>query len=92
MAITKITANGTVNAKLSAPGYIRSISCPQAGSAWTLQINDGPDQNGNVVALYGATPGTITTGLALFEPVYFSHGVQIVTAGTTPGELDIDIL
>lgn len=89
MAITRITSSGTFNIKNSLPGYIRSISCPNAGTSWTLTINDGPDSGGNTSTLYGT--GTLTTGIALLAPLYFSHGVQIVTSGT-PGELDLDII
>ena len=91
MAIFRVTTSTTTNFKNSLPGYIRAISCPQAGTTWTLQINDGPDSAGNVVALYGATPATVTTGLGLLSPLYFTHGVQIVTSGTA-GELDLDIV
>lgn len=92
MAIFRITTSGTFNLKLSAPGYIRSMSCPVAGTSWTLQINDGPNSAGNVSALYGATPATVTTGLGLLAPLYFNNGLQIVTSGATPGELDIDVI
>ncbi len=92
MALFRVTTSGTFNFKNSLPGYIRSISVPVAGTSWTLQINDGPDSSGNTPALYGATPATVATGLGLLAPLYFNHGVQIVTSGATPGELDLDIV
>jgi hypothetical protein len=89
MAMFRVTTSGTFNFKASLPGYIRAISCPQAGTTWTLQINDGPNSAGTVSALYGATPATVTVNIGLLNPLYFNSGVQIVT---TPGELDIDIV
>lgn len=90
MAITRITTSGTVNLKLAAPGYIRGLSVPVAGTSWTIQLNDGPNSAGNVTAVYGATPAAVTTSLGLLEPLFFGQGIQVVTAGATPGELDID--
>lgn len=92
MATFKITTSGTFNLKLHSAGYIRSISCPNAGTTWTLQINDGPNPAGNVVALYGATPVAITTNIGLLSPLYFSNGCQIVMAGASPGEVEFDVV
>lgn len=89
MPLSRIASNGTFNLKATSGGYVRAISCPNAGTSWTLQINDGPDQTGTVVAIYGATPGTVTTSIGLLSPLYFSKGLQVVTSGTA-GELDID--
>ena len=91
MAIFRVTSSGTFNFKNSLPGFIRSISCPAAGTSWTLQINDGPDPSGNTFTLYGATPATVTVNIGLLAPLNFGHGVQIVTSGTA-GELDFDIV
>lgn len=91
MAITSLTANGTYYLKDN-PGYITSISVPNAGSAWTLQLFDGPGKFNNAVynPIYGGSAGgAITTGLSLTAPLYFGNGIKIVLAGTTAGEIDI---
>jgi len=90
MAIFKITTSANFTPKLADPGFIRAISCPNAGTTWTLQINDGPRADGTTGPLFGTS--TLTTGIALLAPLYFSHGVQIVTTGASPGELDLDII
>lgn len=91
MAFTKITTNGTFNLK-SMPGYIRGLSVPNAGTSWTLQLFDvGANPAGNSQPVFGGTSaGAITTNLGLLEPLFFGNGIQVVTAGTTPGELDVD--
>jgi len=90
MAFTKITTSGTFNLK-SMSGYIRGISVPAAGTGWTLQFNDvGPNLSGNSQTIYGGTPGAITVGMGLLEPIFFGNGIQVVTAGASPGEIDID--
>jgi hypothetical protein len=87
MAITVLTAAGTYNLK-QGTGRVLGLSCPVAGT-FTLQINDGPDSAGNVKAKYGATPGAVTTGLILFDPIIFRDGLQVVIGGAG-GELDVD--
>jgi hypothetical protein len=91
MPITKITTSATFQLKDKA-GYIRNLSCSNAGTSWTLQLFDGPDGLGNAdLPMYGGTsPGTITTGLLTIQPIYFSKGIKVVTAGASPGELDVD--
>lgn len=86
MAITRITSSGTFNIK-QGTGRVLGLSCPNAGTSFTLQINDGPDPAGNTVTKYGQ--GTVTTGLLLFDPIIFRDGLQIVTTGTA-GEIDVD--
>jgi hypothetical protein len=89
MPVTVISSSATFNIK-QGTGRVRRLSCPNAGTSWTLQINDGPDSAGNVQRLYGASAGTITTGIGIpFEPIVFRDGLQIVTSGTA-GELDVD--
>ncbi|HEX4714768.1 MAG TPA: hypothetical protein VH164_07565 [Ktedonobacteraceae bacterium] len=97
MPLTRITTSTTTQIKLGA-GYIKQLSVANAGTTWTLQINDGPSLGpgsggtgaGNTFyALFGGTPATMTTGLLNIQPIYFSNGCQIVTAGTA-GELDVD--
>ena len=88
MAVTKITANGTYIIKPSS-GYIDNLSVANAGTTWTLQLFDGPDQNNADQTIYGgAAGGTLTTGLVVTNPLYFSKGIKAVLAGTA-GELDI---
>jgi hypothetical protein len=88
MPFTKITSSTTTQIKTMA-GYIDSLSCSSAGTSWTLQIFDGPDPNNADIAVYGgSTAGTITTGIAVFAPLYCSKGIKIVTSGTA-GELDV---
>ena len=91
MAITKITTSGTFNLK-SMPGYIRGLSVPNAGTNWTLQLFDvGANPASNSQTVYGgAAGGAITTNLGLLSPLFFGNGIQVVTAGASPGELDID--
>jgi hypothetical protein len=90
MPVTKITANGTYQLKTD-PGYVTSLSVPNAGTAWTLQIFDAPGRL-NPTASYtlfgGAAGGTLTTGTALLAPLYFGNGLQLILAGTA-GELDV---
>jgi hypothetical protein len=88
MAISVLAAAGTFNLK-QGTGRVLGLSCPSAGTNFTLQINDGPTSTGTVRTLYGATPTTLTTGIILFDPLIFTNGLQVVLAGT-PGELDID--
>jgi hypothetical protein len=91
MPITALTANGTYNLK-SMCGYVTAISVPNPGSAWTLQMFDiGPDpQPNDKQTIYGGSGGgTITVNLGILAPIFFGNGIQIVLAGTTPGEIDI---
>ena len=88
MAVTTLTTAGTFNLK-QGTGRVLGLSCPVAGTAFTLQINDGPNSAGAVVTKYGVTPSTLTTGILIFDPIIFRDGLQVVLAGT-PGELDID--
>lgn len=87
MAITTISAAGTYNLK-QGTGVVRGLSCPVAGT-FTLQVNDGPTSAGTTRPLYGATPGAVTTGLILFDPIIFTNGLQVVVAGAG-GEIDVD--
>ena len=86
MAYTKITTSGTFFLK-DGPSYIRNFSCPNAGTGWTMTLNDiGP---AGTTALVTSFP--ISVGLSLNSPMFFSHGLQIVTSGTA-GELDVDVI
>jgi hypothetical protein len=91
MPITKISANATTQVK-NGPGKLRGIFVSSPGSAWTLAVNDGPTPGGAVSPMMGATPFTVPaagTTLPLF-PMNFSIGLQVVTAGTTPGEIEVE--
>jgi hypothetical protein len=88
MPVTKITSSATIQVKNGA-GYIDALSVSNAGTSWTLQIFDGPDQNNSDQPIYGGTtPGTITIGLIVLTPIYCSKGIKIITSGTA-GELDV---
>jgi hypothetical protein len=88
MPTTKVITAATIQIKTSA-GYVDALSCSSAGTAFTLQIFDGPDQNNADIPVYGGTTaGTITTGIVIIAPIYCSKGIKIVTGGT-PGELDV---
>lgn len=90
MPITKIITSGTFNLK-SMAGYVTALSVPAAGTSWTLQMFDvGANPPSNTQPIYGgSTAATITTGLTVVAPIYFGNGIQIITAGASPGELDI---
>lgn len=89
MPVTKITANGTYNLK-SMAGYVTSLSVPNAGTAWTLQMFDvGANPPNNSQPIYGGTSaGTLTVNTGVLAPIYFGNGIQLVLAGTA-GELDV---
>lgn len=86
MAYLKITSSATIFVKDGA-GYIRNFSVPNAGTAWTMTLNDiGPAGTTTQVTSF-----PISVGLALNAPMFFPHGIQIVTSGTA-GELDVDYI
>jgi hypothetical protein len=88
MPTTKVITSATIQIKTSA-GYVDALSCSNAGTSWTLQIFDGPDQNNADQPIYGGTTaGTITTGILVMAPLYCSKGIKVVTSGTA-GELDV---
>lgn len=89
MAYQKFTASGTFFLKDGA-GYIRNISCPNAGTSATFVFNDiGPA--GTTALIGGTTAFPISLGMALNSPVFFPHGIQIVLGGTV-GEFDVDYI
>lgn len=86
MAYFKITSSATFFLKDGA-GYIRNFSVPNAGTGWTMTLNDiGPAGTTTLVTSF-----PISVGVALNQPMFFPHGIQIVTSGTA-GELDVDIV
>jgi len=89
MAYQKFAASGTFFLK-DGPSYIRNFSCPNAGTGWTMVLNDiGPA--GTTALIGGTTPFPISAGLSLNAPIFFPHGLQVVLVGTA-GELDIDYI
>jgi hypothetical protein len=90
MPVTVISSSATTQAKIG-PGYLNSILIAAAGTSWTVQCKDGPDSAGNFKTLLGASAVTVpAVGTDLIpSPVYFGQGLQIVTAGATPGEIDV---
>jgi hypothetical protein len=93
MPVTTIANKATNQLKVGS-GYIRSIMVISPGTTWTLQLADGPVGNTNTAPIvYGATalaiPATIGNNL-LTQPIFFSNGIQVITAGTTAGEMDVD--
>lgn len=90
MPVTVIANKATTQLKNGA-GLLQAIIVANAGTSWTLQVNDGPSGNGNAtVGILGATPLTVpAVGTNLLpSPLPFSYGLQVVTAGTTAGELE----
>ena len=88
--VTAITSSTTTQAKIG-PGYLNGILIAAAGTSWTVQVKDGPDASGNFKTILGASAVTVpAVGTDLIpSPVYFGQGLQIITAGATPGELDV---
>jgi hypothetical protein len=89
MAYVKFTASGTYFLKDGA-GYIRNISCSNAGTSATFVFND-ISSAGTTAIIGGSTAFPISLGIALNSPVFFPHGIQVVLGGTI-GELDIDFI
>jgi len=91
MPITKITTSTTTQIKQNLPGKLLGIFVSAPGTTWTLQVNDGPNPAGGLVPMMGATPFTIPAVATSFPtfPMDFSNGLQVVTAGATPGEIEV---
>ena len=89
-----INAAGTFNLK-QGTGRVYSIYCASVGTAFTIQLNDGPDSAGNVQKKYGALAAGITPASGTYvlapemNPIVFRDGIQAVTQGT-PGEYTVD--
>lgn len=90
MPVTVIANKATTQIKNGA-GLLQAVIIANAGTSWTMQLNDGPNQAGSVVAILGATPLTVpAVGTNLLpQPLPFTNGLQIVTAGTTAGEMSL---
>src|SRR5947209_19324011 len=88
---TTVIANKSTTQIKSGAGVLQAIVIANAGTSWTVQVNDGPNLSGNVTAILGATPFTVPAiGTDMLPaPIPFSYGLQIVTAGTTAGEMTL---
>jgi hypothetical protein len=65
--------------------------CSNAGTSWTFQIKD---KSGTPLLLTPAITLTVPTAapvtvLSLNEPILMTGGIDIVTAGTTAGVVDV---
>lgn len=92
MPVTTIANKATNQLKIGA-GYINQIIVTAPGSSWTVQLADGPvGASSNATILLGATAMTVPAvgTLLLPKPMFFSNGIQVITAGTTAGEMDVD--
>jgi hypothetical protein len=71
------------------------LLCSNAGSSWSLTIQDRtPAPDGGPRIIFFATTQTVrpdgTPLIIRFEdPIVMKDGIDIVTAGTTPGVVDI---
>ncbi len=91
MPVTTIANKATTQVKTGA-GILEQIVIANAGTSWTLQLNDGPSLTAAAFTpLIGATAMTIPAvgTMLLTRPMPFSYGLQIVTAGTTAGEIEL---
>ncbi len=83
----------TTTTPTSSTAYLSTavISCSAAGTAWTLVVKD---KSGTPLILIPSFTLTVpTTGLPIIlqfeEPILMTGGIDIVTAGTTAGTLDV---
>lgn len=89
MPTTVISSNATTQIKIGA-GRIDNIIVAAPGASWVMKVQDGPDSGGNFRVFINAA--TISAGQPFTDavsPLWFANGIQIVTSGTTPGEIDI---
>ncbi len=89
MPTTVINSNATTQIKLSG-GRIWNVIVSDPGATWVMAIKDGPDSAGNLRTLINAAK--ISAGQPFSDavsPLCFRDGIQIVTSGTTPGEIDV---
>ena len=88
MPLTIIANKATTQIKTGS-GTLQAILISNAGTAWTLQINDGPNSTNGFTAMVGSTAFTVpAVGTNLIPvPLTFTNGLQVVTAGTTAGEM-----
>jgi hypothetical protein len=92
MPVTVIANKATTQIKTGA-GMLLSIVVAGAGTSWTLTVNDGPiGATNSVNAILGSTALTVpAVGTNLLpQPMPFTNGLQVVTGGTTAGELEFN--
>jgi len=67
------------------------ISCSAAGSSWTLSVQDGEATAKILVPSFTLTVPTNGQPIVLNfqEPIVMTTGIQVVTAGTTAGTVDV---
>jgi hypothetical protein len=84
----RVTTNATTTVTSStAYVYTVTVSVSGAGSAWTITIRS---KEGTPKILYTATAAVgTTTPISAEVPIGLNSGIDIVTAGTTPGTADI---
>lgn len=98
----RITTNGTTTLVPSSCALVQLvISCSNAGTAWTLKIQDKSGSPAIIVAPF--TLAVAANGQPAIIPfaslardfigaprgIRMQGGIDIVTAGTTPGVLDV---
>lgn len=83
----------TTTTLIAASVYLRRlvISCSIAGTAWTLQIQDKASAPKIWVPAFTLTvPATgLPTIITFDDPIPMTGGIDIVTAGTTAGVVDV---
>jgi hypothetical protein len=86
-----ITTN-TTNTVVSSTAYAQTlvIACTNAGSAWTITVRS---KEATPTVLYTATlaVGTTTPVSVQVPGVISTSGIDVITAGTTPGVVDVKI-
>jgi hypothetical protein len=86
---SRITTNTTTTVT-AATAYVTSIVIvvSGAGSAWTVKVQN---KEGTPKILYPATTAVLgaSTPVAVEHPILATSGIDIVTAGTTPGTVDV---
>lgn len=86
--ITTNTTNTPVTSNIRLYGI--TYNCSNAGTAWTLTVKDKQGTPAIVLATGSLTQSTtpVTTTIPI-PGILLTGGVDIVTAGTTPGVLDL---
>ena len=93
--ITHITAKGTVN--IASESVVVSqivFLCTGAGTAWTLAILDKASTPRTWFGPFTLVIPADGKPVVMFYdvPLYMEGGIDVITAGTTPGILDIQML
>ena len=95
MANFTVISSKTTTTIKQGVGVIEGILVSGPGTSWTIQVFDSNDATtpSNGRAIFGATAVTVPAAASFinFGPrgTNFSQGLQIVTAGTTAGELTV---